>query len=89
MKTSSASGSTAATARGALDVDLEQHVAAVGGVGERRALAVVEEVDPLEEAASSDVGVEGRPIGEDVGILGLARARRARVVHERLSQISG
>ena len=72
MKTSRASGSTARDGAGALHVDLEEHVRARRRLRHRRALAVVEELDPLEEAAGVDVVVEGGPVGEDIGILGLA-----------------
>ena len=53
------------------DVDLEQRVGVGRRLRHRRALQVVEELDPLEEALGLDVGLELVARGEDVGVLGL------------------
>jgi hypothetical protein len=60
------------------DVDLEQDVAARGRGRDGRALAVVEELDPLEEPPVGDVGVERLGGDEVVRVLGLAGPATAR-----------
>jgi hypothetical protein len=59
---------------GADHVDLEQDVAAGWRIREWRAVQVPQKLGPLEEAATTDVLLEGVAGHEDVGILGLGRA---------------
>ena len=55
------------------DVDLQQHVGPFGRIGNRGALQVVEELDPLQEPARVDGGLEGGQIDEPVRLGRLPR----------------
>ena len=53
-------------------------VTAVAGLGDRSAVEVSDELSPLEEPAGCGFGLEGRTVGEDVGVFGLTRPTGSR-----------
>ena len=77
-KISSASRPSASTWAGPVDVDLEDHVDAVGRLGHGRAVEVPEELGPLQEAAGGDARLEVVPGHEAVGVGRLARTAGSR-----------
>lgn len=63
---------------GPLDFDLEEHVRALRGLGERRAVEVTMKLSPLEERSSLDGLFEGGPVDVEVLIAVLTRPALSR-----------
>ena len=59
---------------GAIDLDLEHHVALRRWFGHGAAVVVVEEGRPLEEATGGDAGLEGVAVGEHIRSITLTRS---------------
>ena len=58
----------------ALDIDLQQNVTALGGIGPRRAVQMAGDLGPLHEATPGNPLVESSLIDEHVSSFGLTRA---------------
>ena len=65
-------GSLAADLLCSLEIDLEEDVAVVRGIGDRGPVQVSEEFGPFEEPSAGGVRLEPRSVDEDVGVFTLA-----------------